>query len=171
MARLACLWALAAAAAVSTASGAGCASDAYCAAQPGCDQPDLVTCLESVCYTGTADARCDGRDCGFDLGDGGWCCDGRRDVSCGDFDEECDIETSGDRSSSPSGTTNHGAGNGWCYSSLDDHVGCAASPGDCWAMCEDEYGDGLVAIDWWDDGGCYCQNAVSYTHLTLPTKA
>ena len=82
MARLACLWALAAAAAVSTASGAGCASDAYCAAQPGCDQPDLVTCLESVCYTGTADARCDGRDCGFDLGDGGWCCDGRRDAMC-----------------------------------------------------------------------------------------
>ena len=82
MARLACLWALAAAAVVSTASGAGCASDAYCAAQPGCDQPDLVTCLESVCYTGTADARCDGRDCGFDLGDGGWCCDGRRDSMC-----------------------------------------------------------------------------------------
>ena len=41
---------------------------------------------------------------------------------------------------------------------VDDHVGCAASPGDCWAMCEDEYGDGLVAIDWWDDGGCYCQH-------------
>ena len=73
-------------------------------------------------------------------------------------DEECDIETSGDRSSSPSGTTNHGAGNGWCYSSLDDHVGCAASPGDCWAMCEDEYGDGLVAIDWWGGGDCYCQH-------------
>ena len=83
MARLACcLAALAAAAVVSTASGAGCASDAYCAAQPGCDQPDLVTCLESVCYTGTVDARCDGRDCGFDLGDGGWCCDGRRDSMC-----------------------------------------------------------------------------------------
>ena len=64
MARLACLWALAAAAVVATASGAGCASDAYCAAQPGCDQPDLVTCLESVCYTGTADARCEGPKAG-----------------------------------------------------------------------------------------------------------
>ena len=73
-------------------------------------------------------------------------------------DEECDIETSGDRSSSPSGTTNHGAGNGWCYSDLDEHVGCAASPGDCWAMCLGYYGDGLVAIDWGDGGDCYCQH-------------
>merc|ERR1719487_2974602 len=75
-----------------------------------------------------------------------------------DEDEECDIETSGDRSSSPSGTTNHGAGNGWCYSDLDEHVGCAASPGDCWAMCLGYYGDGLVAIDWGDGGDCYCQH-------------
>merc|ERR550514_2248338 len=72
--------------------------------------------------------------------------------------EECDIKTSGDRSSSPSGTTNHGAGNGWCYSDLDEDIGCAASPGDCWERCSDGYGDDLVAIDWWDDGDCYCQN-------------
>ena len=72
--------------------------------------------------------------------------------------EECDIETSGDRSSSPSGTTNHGAGNGWCYSDLDEDIGCAASPGDCWERCSDGYGDDLVAIDWWDGGSCYCQN-------------
>merc|ERR550514_461549 len=72
--------------------------------------------------------------------------------------KECDIKTSGDRSSSPSGTTNHGAGNGWCYSDLDSGIGCAASPGDCWERCSDGYGDDLVAIDWWDDGDCYCQN-------------
>ena len=75
-----------------------------------------------------------------------------------DDDEECDIETSGDRSSSPSGTTNHGAGRGWCYSALDDLVGCAASPSDCSEMCVEAYGDNLVAIDWVDDGDCYCQN-------------
>merc|ERR550514_216553 len=72
--------------------------------------------------------------------------------------EECDIKTSGDRSSSPSGTTNHGAGNGWCYSDRDEDIGCAASPADCWERCSDGYGDDLVAIDWWDDGDCYCQN-------------
>ena len=54
-----------------------------------------------------------------------------------DDDEDCYIETSDDLSSSPSGTTNHGAGNGWCYSELDDFLGCAASPGDCFSMCED----------------------------------
>ena len=67
-----------------------CASDADCAALPGCDQPDLVTCYERFCYTGTYDDRCDGRECGFDLGDGGWCCDGRRDVRCGWEDEDED---------------------------------------------------------------------------------
>merc|ERR1719399_1079674 len=77
-------------------------------------------------------------------------------VDCGG--EEYDIKTSGDRSSSPSGATNHGAGNGWCYSDLDEDIGCAASPGDCWERCSDGYGDDLVAIDWWDDGKCYCQN-------------
>ena len=41
-----------------------------------------------------------------------------------DDDEECYIETSDDLSSSPSGTTNHGAENGWCYSELDDLLGC-----------------------------------------------
>ena len=59
----------------------------------------------------------------------------------------------------PDGTMAHGHSMGWCYSDLDDDIGCTASPGDCWAMCEDEYGDGLVAID-----------SVSYTHLTLPTN-
>merc|ERR1711965_882550 len=47
----------------------------------------------------------------------------------------CNIETSGDLTSSPSGTTNHGAGNGSCRSGLDHHVGCAASLVDCSEMC------------------------------------
>ena len=67
---------------------------------------------------------------------------------------------SSDLVSSPSGTTNHGAGMGWCYSNLNDEPpgGCTASPGDCYLLCLDWIGDDLVAIDWWDDGECYCQN-------------
>ena len=85
-------------------------------------------------------------------GEAGGCCNSHAPGS------QCPVETSGDRSSSPSGTTNHGSGKGWCYSDLDDHVGCAASPSDCWAKCEDTYGDNLVAIDWVDEGShCYCQ--------------
>ena len=37
----------------------------------------------------------------------------------GSYGGPCNIETSGDLTSSPSGTTNHGAGNGWCRSGLD----------------------------------------------------
>ena len=75
-----------------------------------------------------------------------------------DDDEECSGETSNDPNSSPSGTTNHGKGKGLCRSDLDELMGCTVSPGDCWEMCEDAYGDGLVAIDWDDDGSCFCQN-------------
>ena len=75
-----------------------------------------------------------------------------------DDDEECSGETSNDPNSSPSGTTNHGKGKGWCHSGLDELMGCTVSPGNCWEMCEDAYGDGLVAIDWDDDGSCFCQN-------------
>ena len=57
----------------------------------------------------------------------------------------------------PDGSIPHGSSMGWCYSELDEHIGCTASPGDCWTMCEDAYGDDLVAIDW-GDGECYCQN-------------
>ena len=53
-------------------------------------------------------------------GEAGGCCNSHAPGS------QCPVETSGDRSSSPSGTTNHGSGKGWCYSDLDDHVGCAA---------------------------------------------
>ena len=57
----------------------------------------------------------------------------------------------------PDGSMAHGHSMGWCYSDLDRLIGCAASPGDCWTMCEDAYGDGLVAIDW-EDGECYCRD-------------
>ena len=76
----------------------------------------------------------------------------------------CDIETSDDLSSSPSGTTNWGAGIGWCSSDLNKDVGCAASPGDCWELCFATYGDQVVAVEW-DNGSedghrgkCWCQN-------------
>jgi len=71
-------------------------------------------------------------------------------------DEECEV--SSDLVSSPSGTTNHGAGVGWCYNDMDEEMGCTASPFICWEICLAEYGDELVAIDWWDEGDCYCAN-------------
>ena len=95
---------------------------------------------------------------GHDHGDGDEDGDEDDDDDDDDDDEECDIETSGDRSSSPKGTTNHGAGSGWCFSNLDNRISCTASPADCWERCSDGYGDDLVAIDWWDDGSCFCQN-------------
>ena len=67
-----------------------CATKADCEALPGCDQPDLVVCYRGSCYTGTLDARCDGQDNGFDLGDGGWCWNGRRDQPCYGDDEDGD---------------------------------------------------------------------------------
>ena len=86
--------------------------------------------------------------------------------SCG-YHESCQgvtdgrggsCELSGDITSSLSGTTNHGNA-GWCYSDLDQDMGCAASPVDCWNICIDEFGDALVAIDWWEeDGWCFCQD-------------
>ena len=126
-----------------------CGYECECRATPGCDTVRYLR----IFATGPA---------AYDQGDEDEC-EGDEDDDDDwdedeDEDEECDIETSGDRNSSPSGTTNHGAGNGWCYSDLDEHVGCAASPGDCWAMCLGYYGDGLVAIDWGDGGDCYCQH-------------
>eukprot|EP00930_Biecheleria_cincta_P058295 TRINITY_DN4413_c0_g2_i1.p1 TRINITY_DN4413_c0_g2~~TRINITY_DN4413_c0_g2_i1.p1 ORF type:complete len:547 (-),score=82.34 TRINITY_DN4413_c0_g2_i1:323-1963(-) len=49
---------------------------------PGCDQPDHVICYAGACYTGTVDARCSGVANLHHLGDGGWCYEGRRDISC-----------------------------------------------------------------------------------------
>ena len=50
---------------------------------------------------------------------------------------------------------NWGMQRGWCYSELNDDVGVAKSVGECWDMCEAEYGQSLVAIDL--DDYCYCQ--------------
>ena len=61
---------------------AQCSHTSDCEAVPGCDQPDLVTCHEGRCYTGTRNAACAGQSNGFDLGDGGWCWAGRRDEGC-----------------------------------------------------------------------------------------
>lgn len=49
---------------------------------PGCDQPDHVICYAGACYTGTVDSRCSGVANLRPLGDGGWCYEGRRDISC-----------------------------------------------------------------------------------------
>ena len=40
---------------------------------------------------------------------------------------------------------------------MDEFVGDAKSVGECWDMCEAEYGQSLVAIDLDDDDYCYCQ--------------
>ena len=58
-----------------------CTTDADCA-YTGCDQPDIVVCYQNLCYTGTNDSRCDSQANSYDLGDGGWCWDGRRDILC-----------------------------------------------------------------------------------------
>ena len=51
---------------------------------------------------------------------------------------------------------------GWCYSTLDLHIGCASSATDCWNQCEAALGDDLVAVDVWgggdSPGDCYCQD-------------
>ena len=64
-----------------------CATEEYCRTLTDCNQPDMVICYEGRCYTGTRDARCTNQpnldEPGSpELGDGGWCWDGRRDVHC-----------------------------------------------------------------------------------------
>ena len=57
-----------------------------------CNQPDLVTCYNGQCLTGTLDDRCTNQPNvdqpgSPELGDGGWCYDGKRDQQCdGVFD-------------------------------------------------------------------------------------
>ena len=81
------------------------------------------------------------------------------DDDCEDWEDNCEL--SDDLSSSPSGTTNHGGGNGWCVGS-NDIGGCAPSPGHCWELCKCRYGDELVAIDWEaDTGDCWCKTTAS----------
>jgi len=58
-----------------------CSTDADCNFD-GCDQPDLVKCYKKQCFTGTKDINCADKANGFDLEDGSWCFDGRRDMRC-----------------------------------------------------------------------------------------
>ena len=46
----------------------------------------------------------------------------------------------------PDGTMAHGHSMGWCYSELDEHIGCSTSPGECWTMCLGYYDDDLVVV-------------------------
>ena len=56
------------------------------------------------------------------------------------------------------GTTTTYTGEGWCFSELDFEIeGAVATPELCWETCLDNYGDDLVAIDWYE-GWCYCQD-------------
>merc|ERR1719482_2368682 len=97
-------------------------------------------CLEPACSCDASIAACTGDD------------------EDDDADEYCDNGGS-DVSSDIAGTTNHGSGVGWCMSTLDEKVGCTASPAECWAACESSHGDRLVAIDWYADGSCWCQDS------------
>ena len=96
-------------------------------------------CLEPACSCDSSIAACTGDD------------------EDDDADEYCDNGGS-DVSSDIAGTVNHGSGVGWCMSTLDEKVGCTASPSECWAACEGAHGDKLVAIDWYADGSCWCQD-------------
>ena len=85
--------------------------------------------------------------------------------------QACDIEMS-NLTSSPSNTTNHGWGTEWCFGTLNDTVGCTASPSECWETCADAHDD-LVAIDWWtnEGGACYCQNDCQCMKTSATTNA
>ena len=85
--------------------------------------------------------------------------------------QACDIEMS-NLTSSPSNTTNHGWGTEWCFGTLNDTVGCTASPSECWETCADAHDD-LVAIDWWSNegGACYCQNDCQCMKTSATTNA
>ena len=128
-------------------------------------EPGTNTILSDEDLDGNADESWEFNECWYDD-----CSDDDDDDDDGDDDgdddddDECDIETSNDLNSSPSGTTNHGAGKGWCFSNLNNQISCTASPADCWERCSDGYGDDLVAIDWWDDGSCDCQNDCECMH-------
>eukprot|EP00588_Corethron_pennatum_P009017 CAMPEP_0194267494 /NCGR_PEP_ID=MMETSP0169-20130528/1972_1 /TAXON_ID=218684 /ORGANISM="Corethron pennatum, Strain L29A3" /LENGTH=167 /DNA_ID=CAMNT_0039008341 /DNA_START=1 /DNA_END=501 /DNA_ORIENTATION=+ len=54
----------------------------------------------------------------------------------------------------------------YCVSALDDSIGDANSPEECWKMCASKYPDSLAAIDFWynedmfdEDMWCYCQDS------------
>ena len=65
----------------------------------------------------------------------------------------------------PAGTTFFGAGVGWCSSNLNDNVGIASTPAECWDLCVDVHGaDSIFAVDVsfpvdLSFGDCYCQSS------------
>ena len=65
----------------------------------------------------------------------------------------------------PAGTTFFGAGVGWCNSNLNDNVGIASTPAECWDLCVDVHGaDSIFAVDVsfpvdLSFGDCYCQSS------------
>ena len=67
----------------------------------------------------------------------------------------------------PDGSIPHGSSMGWCYSELDDDIGCTASPGDCWAMCE----DARTAMIWWPSTGSRASATVRTTASAWRTSA
>jgi hypothetical protein len=55
---------------------------------------------------------------------------------------------------------------GWCFGGVDEYVGKYYSAEACWNKCYSEYGNDLVAVDWWPNGYsggqknlCYCQDS------------
>ena len=48
------------------------------------------------------------------------------------------------------------SGSAWCKSGLDYMAGYSDDAVLCWDMCHEEFGDSLVAIDFWEWGACYC---------------
>ena len=70
------------------------------------------------------------------------------------FDDEADFVA-------PDGTTLWGRGNGWCSSDLNEYVGQACTPAECWDLCVETYGaESIFAIDLNGIGGsCYCQSS------------
>ena len=63
--------------------------------------------------------------------------------------EECNEEDfDGGTGVAPAGTTYWGFGKGRCKSDLNKRAGCAKSPGDCWNLCQNNIGSGIIAVDW-----------------------
>jgi len=62
----------------------GCRDNWQCTESPDChrDRNSPHGCHDGKCYAGKADERCEDKKNGFDLRDGGWCWDRRRDVEC-----------------------------------------------------------------------------------------
>jgi len=126
----------------------------------GCVDVEWPACVDdcSPCFE-AGDTMC-AEDCG--VRDAGWACQmcyehgynmAATPCAGGGFDHEHFPDA---------GLQSWGPGNGWCRSELDTTVGNAATPLECWHMCEAVYGDRLVAVElnaWHGEGSCYCQDS------------